>query len=60
MYVYILKSLATVGRFYVGTTRDLDRRLSEHNSGLCSATRKHRPWRIKVGLDHDPGQLMAG
>lgn len=50
MYVYILKSITTPGRFYVRSTHNLDKRLDEHNSGLCKATRKHRPWRIKVSL----------
>ncbi|HEY4525781.1 MAG TPA: GIY-YIG nuclease family protein [Candidatus Paceibacterota bacterium] len=32
MFVYILKSAKT-GRYYIGSTNDLDCRLTEHNSG---------------------------
>ena len=39
-YVYILKSLRD-NKTYVGYTNNLDRRLSEHNSGKNIAT-KHR------------------
>jgi putative endonuclease len=46
MYVYILKSRVAVERYYIGLTDDLDRRLSEHNSGETFSTRDARPWKI--------------
>ncbi len=46
-YVYILESLAESGHFYTGITDDLKVRLSAHNSGAVTHTRKYRPWRIK-------------
>jgi len=42
-FVYVLKSL-NKNRFYKGFTRDLDRRLREHNDGLCQTTRSLRPF----------------
>ena len=41
-YVYILKSEAD-GQFYVGSTRDLKRRLLEHQNGTCRSTKHRRP-----------------
>ncbi|MCL6097413.1 MAG: GIY-YIG nuclease family protein [Bacteroidetes bacterium] len=44
-FIYILKSLNFV-KTYVGMTNDLERRLSEHNSGKSIYTRKFKPWKI--------------
>ena len=41
--VYVLCSCKT-GRRYVGSTGDLARRLSEHNSGQSTSTRNGAPW----------------
>ena len=46
MFVYILKSLITESKFYVGLTDDVGRRLAEHNAGESYATREHRPWKV--------------
>ncbi|TAL78417.1 MAG: hypothetical protein EPN88_02165 [Bacteroidetes bacterium] len=42
-YVYILKSESTENS-YVGHTKDLQRRLEEHNNGKSLSTRKKRLW----------------
>ena len=42
-YVYVLRS-AKDGKLYVGSTSDLKRRISEHESGFCEST-KHRTGR---------------
>ena len=42
-YVYILQSKST-GRFYVGSTSDLERRLVEHHRAHSLATRGRGPW----------------
>ena len=47
-YVYLLRSLKT-GKFYVGWTTDLNRRLSEHNSGESHYTKSRGPWGL-IGL----------
>ncbi len=45
-YVYILESLKT-GRYYVGQTEDLEKRLSRHNSSVNKATKSGVPWNLK-------------
>ena len=41
-YVYLLRSIKD-GSIYIGYTRDLQRRLEEHRSGITYTTRKHLP-----------------
>ncbi|MFQ3588472.1 MAG: GIY-YIG nuclease family protein [Fimbriimonadaceae bacterium] len=43
--VYILRSRST-GRFYVGCTDRIDRRLAEHNAGQTPSTRGRGPWEL--------------
>jgi putative endonuclease len=42
-YVYILKSL-TNGRFYIGQTNNIERRLRDHNSGQSRYTSLTKPF----------------
>lgn len=44
-YVYMLKSLKN-GKYYVGISTDVTRRLNEHNSGKLKITSKNRPYQI--------------
>src|SRR5260370_16583482 len=44
-FLYILQSESS-GRFYVGSTDDLDRRLSEHLRGHTPSTRGRGPWKL--------------
>lgn len=44
-YVYILRSLVN-GRYYVGSTNDLERRLNEHNSGKTKSIKNLRPLEV--------------
>ncbi len=55
-YTYILQSQKNQDRFYIGSTSNLKRRISEHNSGKSIYTNKFLPWKIKTyiafeGLD---------
>jgi putative endonuclease len=43
--VYILKSGRDQKR-YIGVTKDLRRRLQEHNSGLVKSTKNRRPFEL--------------
>ena len=43
--VYILQSESS-GRFYIGSTNDLERRLSEHRRAHSLATRGRGPWKL--------------
>lgn len=44
-YVYVLKSLRN-GRLYTGSTADIAKRLSEHNSGKSKYTRFTGPFEL--------------
>ena len=44
-YVYILYS-EKCGRYYVGFASDVDARLLRHNSGMVTATKNCRPYKI--------------
>jgi predicted GIY-YIG superfamily endonuclease len=52
-YTYILQSLTSQDRFYIGSTSNLKRRLAEHNSGESTHTNKFKPWRIKTYIAFD-------
>jgi len=46
MYVvYILRSCVN-GRYYIGHSGNLVRRLKEHNRGVVRSTKAFRPWEI--------------
>ena len=44
-YVYILISVKD-GNFYIGSTGDLHRRMSEHNLGKVESTKNRRPFKL--------------
>ena len=45
-YVYLLESLSSPDKRYVGSTGNLRGRLTEHNAGKSKHTSKFAPWRI--------------
>ncbi|MBI2438241.1 MAG: GIY-YIG nuclease family protein [Lentisphaerae bacterium] len=48
-YVYILNSQKT-GRYYVGSTQNIEKRVQEHNEGKTPSTRSGVPWElVRVG-----------
>ena len=53
--LYILQS-STTGRYYVGVTSDIARRIEEHNRGKSLATRGRGPWRIVYTEQYDSTQ----
>ena len=50
-YVYVLQSLKNE-RLYIGSTNNLERRLSEHNSGKSRYTRSTRPFELVYQEDY--------
>jgi putative endonuclease len=44
-YVYVLKSQKD-GKFYVGYTKNIQKRLEEHNSGQVRSTKERRPMKL--------------
>ena len=59
-YVYILRSLQHVERYYVGITADLRARLKKHNAKEVPHTFKYAPWTLKTYVAfHDEKQAFA-
>lgn len=44
-YTYVLKSQKT-GKYYIGSTEDIERRVFEHNYGSTNSTRHQGPWEL--------------
>ena len=44
-YVYIIRSLRTQ-QYYVGSTKDVEERLREHNAGKSWSARAGAPWEL--------------
>ena len=42
-FVYAIKSKID-GRLYVGFSKDVEKRVKEHNSGTTRSTKGYRPW----------------
>ena len=54
-YVYLLESKKTRG-WYTGSTRNLQKRILDHNAGKNKSTKYGVPWRIiycEIGLNRD-------
>ena len=45
MYVYVIRSEKD-GRFYVGLTSNVEKRVSQHNAGRTRSTKAYRPWKL--------------
>ena len=50
-YVYILQSV-TSGKYYIGSTNDLEERLKRHNEGRSKYTKNKGPWEIVYKEEH--------
>ena len=44
-FTYILRSLKD-NSFYIGSAKDLNKRLAKHNKGLVKSTKHHSPFEI--------------
>lgn len=44
-YVYVLKSV-NFGRRYIGFTRNVAKRLRQHNAGKTISTKPYLPWEV--------------
>lgn len=43
--IYILESTKN-GRYYIGSTKDIDKRLKEHNKNQVRSTKHKGPWKL--------------
>jgi putative endonuclease len=50
MQVYILYS-DSLGKYYVGSTNDIERRLMEHNYGHSKFTKTGKPWKLIKAIE---------
>ena len=44
-FVYVLYN-KEVDRLYIGSTRDLEKRIKDHRAGRVKSTKAYRPWKI--------------
>jgi putative endonuclease len=49
-YVYIIQSQISSNRYYIGSTKNLDNRLKQHNAGEGNHTSKYAPWQRIVTI----------
>jgi len=54
-FVYILRS-QTTGRFYTGSTSNLEARLAQHNSDKSTSTKHRGPWNL---IHHEEFETLA-
>jgi putative endonuclease len=45
-HVYVIISLSTEGRYYIGFAKDVQHRLEEHNAGKNPSTAPFAPWSV--------------
>jgi len=57
-YAYILQSDKT-GRFYIGSTQDLQSRLMRHNRGFVRSTKSGTPWKLVFSECFDSRELAV-
>ena len=51
-FVYVLHSEKS-RRYYIGSSKDVEQRLAQHNSGMMRSTRPHRPWLLMYTESHE-------
>jgi len=49
-YVYLIESVHSRQQHYVGITKDLKQRLTNHNEGKLPHTSKFKPWNLVLYL----------
>ena len=49
--VYVLSSIK-FKKYYIGHTKDFDKRIARHNSGLVKSTKAYRPWKLVYSEQH--------
>jgi len=47
-HVYIIRSIKYPEKKYVGKTTNLKKRISDHNCGTTTHTKKYKPWELVV------------
>ena len=47
-HVYIIRSINSPDKTYIGYTKNLKQRLLEHNNGASFHTAKYKPWELII------------
>ena len=50
-FIYIIQSKKT-GRYYIGSTSDVSRRLQDHNSSNTPSTKAGKPWILRLSQEY--------
>ncbi|MCR4276828.1 MAG: GIY-YIG nuclease family protein [Candidatus Roizmanbacteria bacterium] len=50
-FIYIIESTLS-GKYYIGCTDNINRRLIDHNKGLSKYTRNKGPWVLKYSEEY--------
>ena len=58
MYIVYALLSETSGYMYVGMTKDVDKRLKQHNAGHSTWTKRYKPWKI-VYTESAPDRITA-
>jgi len=45
-YVYMIRSLASPDKTYIGFSENLKQRINDHNDGKSKHTAKYKPWKL--------------
>jgi len=51
-YLYILKSQKS-SSFYIGSCKDIEKRIKQHNKGLVRSTKRNIPWCLVYSETYD-------
>lgn len=55
-FVYLLQSVHSPHKRYVGYSTNFEQRFEQHNSGFVALTKNHVPWEVKVLVQFDNEQ----
>ena len=56
-YVYLLISINNPQKVYIGKTRNLEKRLAEHNRSESSYSKTFAPWRLETYIEFSDEKL---
>ena len=58
-YTYVLESVKSPGKRYIGSTSHIGLRLARHNAGESHHTAKYRPWRVRLYVAFETRDLAS-
>ena len=58
-FVYVLQSISSPGKTYIGMTTRLEERLSEHNDGSQIYSHRYAPWKRIAYFSFPARQIAA-